>query len=202
MRNWCDLYWFLGSTLNIVGGVLDAQSWRKSLSLTEEVVQHTTCSLTGCQVETEDAQMSFVLCRDSLDRSSEGTFSRTYVVYNRVKDPAYGKCLQIYLFFSKDAYKLIKRCSIKTFIMLQNISISNKYCSFELSIKEYWKKFGKKYWAQLFLTLIIIIRDASWVLICILEWFLKDHVTLKTEVWCRKFIFDHRNRLYKKYIFK
>ncbi len=58
------------------------------------------------------------------------------------------------------------KVTVKSFKMLQNISISNKWCSFELSIHQIMKntmyQFPQKYSAaQLFSTLIAI-KNISW----------------------------------------
>jgi len=57
--------------------------------------------------------------------------------------------------------------TVNTFIMLQKVSMSNKCCSFELSVHQ---RILEKY------------QGFNRILIIILEWFLKDHLTLKTGV--------------------
>ncbi len=81
--------------------------------------------------------------------------------------------------------------------MLQKIAVINKCCSFELSIHQGILKqknvtwFPKKYYAtQLSSKLIMIINEKQ---VSILEWFLKDHVTLKTGVMMQKI--QLRNKL-------
>jgi len=66
------------------------------------------------------------------------------------------------LLFNRDALNWLK---VKTFIMLQNISISNKHCSFYSSNNREND------------SLLIIIKKKEQQII--LEWFLKYHVTLK-----------------------
>ncbi len=61
------------------------------------------------------------------------------------------------------------------------ISISNKFCSFELSIIYTSNNPGKKLLCM-FSTLIILRNFLSIKSAFILKGFLKDHVTLKTEV--------------------
>ena len=86
----------------------------------------------------------------------------------------------------KDALKC-SEVTVKIFIMQQKISISNKCCSFELSIHLWILKnkmhhgFLQKYcWEQLFSTLIII-RNVSWAANHHIRMISEDHVTLKTD---------------------
>ncbi len=109
-----------------------------------------------------------------------------------------------FFFFKKFIFLSIKDAlnwsivTIKTFIMLQKISILNRCCCFELSIQlwilkkiKIWR-FPQKYWAaQLFSTLIII-RNVSQYIIMISE----DHVTLKTAVMMINTAAHHRNKLH------
>ncbi len=67
---------------------------------------------------------------------------------------------------------------IKTFIMLQNISISDKLCSFELSIHQ--RNLKKLYSAVFILIIIIMFVDQHIIMIS------EDHVTLKTAVMMLK----------------
>ncbi len=83
---------------------------------------------------------------------------------------------------------------IKTLIMLQKISISDKCCSSEHSVHQ---RNLKKFYSAVFN--IIIIINVFEQQISILEWFLKDHVTLKTEVMMLKIQFwNQRNKLHFK----
>ncbi len=70
--------------------------------------------------------------------------------------------------------------------MLLKVSIINHFCSFELSIDQRILKisqFPQKYWAaQLFTALIIIYINVSWAPNEHDNWFLKDHMALKTIV--------------------
>ncbi len=101
------------------------------------------------------------------------------------------KSKKLILLFIKDALKW-EKVTVKTFIMLQKISISNKCCSFELSI-HLWilkklnvSRFPQKYCAaQLFSTLIII-RNVSWAANQYIIMISEDHVTLKTGVMMLK----------------
>jgi len=65
-------------------------------------------------------------------------------------------------------------------------SIKNKPCSFKLSIHQIILiksiMFSTNNFAALLFSTLMIIRNVSWAQIFILEWFLKDHVTLKTGV--------------------
>ncbi len=77
------------------------------------------------------------------------------------------------------------KVTVKTFIMLQKTCISNKCCSFELSVHQMIKKnvscFSKNITQQKRFSSIRIIRAMLIIeqRISILEWFLKVHVTLK-----------------------
>ncbi len=55
----------------------------------------------------------------------------------------------------------IKLMAVKSFVMLKQIFISNKCCSFELFIKEFWKQKFKKIWNSTTVNKIII-RNVSW----------------------------------------
>ncbi len=99
-----------------------------------------------------------------------------------VKQAFKKKKKEIQLLFSKDALNWSK-VTVKIFIILQKISISNKCCSFELSIhlwilKNKMYQFPQKYSAaQLFSTLIII-RNVSWAANQHIRMISEDHVTL------------------------
>ncbi len=86
------------------------------------------------------------------------------------------------LLFTKDALHWSKSI-MKTFIVLQTISISNKCSSFRLYIIKNIKQHNCfQHWFKKTETL--------------LEWFLKDHVTLKTGVMVLKIqLYHHRNKL-------
>ncbi len=96
---------------------------------------------------------------------------------------------EVNTFVQQEHIKLLKSDSKD--IMLQKISISNKCCSFELSIHLWIMKnrlvgFPQKYWAaQLFSTLIII-RNVSWAANQHIRMISEDHVTLKTGVMMLK----------------
>ncbi len=63
--------------------------------------------------------------------------------------------------------------------MLQNISILNKYCCFEISILQTILKKSITVWknASMYKKSMFLEHQIS-----ILEWFLKDHVTVRTGV--------------------
>jgi len=73
-------------------------------------------------------------------------------------------------FINKEALTWLKE-TVKTFIMSQNISISNKHCTFKLCIHQRILKKQKMFLEQQ---------------IIIFKWFLNDHVTLKTGVMMLK----------------
>jgi len=78
---------------------------------------------------------------------------------------------------TKDALNCLK-VTVNMFIMLQTLSISNKYCSFELSVHQIILK-------KIVYTTVLNTDKNNMFLeqhISILEWFLKDHATLKTGV--------------------
>ncbi len=78
--------------------------------------------------------------------------------------------------------------------MLQKIPISNKRYSFELSIHQIIPQFFLSWFPNFFnqKTVLNIDNNDKMILqICILEGFLKDHVTLKTGVMMLKI--HHRN---------
>ncbi len=82
--------------------------------------------------------------------------------------------------------KLIKSVIVRTFQIVQKISISNKRCSFELSIH------------QIILLIMYNNKKCFELQISIWEWLLKDHVTLKTEVMMLKIQFCQRNKWHVK----
>ncbi len=101
-------------------------------------------------------------------------------------------CILLYtiVLFSKDALNWSK-VTVKTFIMLQKISISNFLFSISISVlflimKNKMSRFPQKYWsAQLFSTLIII-RNVSWASNQHIIMISEDHVALKTGVMMLK----------------
>ncbi len=90
------------------------------------------------------------------------------------------------------------KVTIKMFIMLQLIFISNKCCSFELSIHQriLKKKNLSQVPAQLVSKLMKIIRNASWAVNQHIIMISEDHVTLKTGVMMLKIQLHHRNKLH------
>jgi len=81
----------------------------------------------------------------------------------------------------------------KTFKTLQNISISNKHCSFALYIHQRNREKLNVSSTISSSTTVTLIINRNVDKIIILEWFLKDHVTLKTGVMMLK-THDHRNK--------
>ncbi len=78
--------------------------------------------------------------------------------------------------FSKDI--LININAVKTFSLLQKSRFQIKAVLNFLFIKESWKR------CIMVSTEMFPVQQIS-----ILEWFLKDHMTLRTEYWLRKFSF-------------
>ncbi len=89
-------------------------------------------------------------------------------------------------FIQEGWIQLIKSVIVRTFQIVQKISISNKRCSFELSIH------------QRILLILYNNKKCFELQISIWEWLLKDHVTLKTEVMMLKIQFCQRNKLHDK----
>ncbi len=86
-------------------------------------------------------------------------------------------------FYSARMHSNWSKVTVKTFIVLQK-DLYNK--TKNVFIKESWKtkspqKYKVAHWYQL-----IIIRNVSWAANQNIEWFLKDHVTLKTGVMMLK----------------
>jgi len=81
------------------------------------------------------------------------------------------------IIFSKDVINWSK-VTVYTFLMLQKLSLSYKCCSFELCIHQIILK------RTFFSTLIIVMFLEHQIII--LEWFLKDHVTMKPGVMMLK----------------
>ncbi len=93
------------------------------------------------------------------------------------------------LFFFKEINTFIQhgcikftKVTIKIFIMLQIICILNKCCSFSFSIHRFIEKNVSVSTKNISRTTVFSTDDNNTFLEqIILEWFLKDHVTLKTE---------------------
>ncbi len=129
------------------------------------------------------------------------------------------------LLFSKDTLNCSK-VTVKTFIMLQKISVSNKCCSLELSINQRILKKKMYQFPQnilgsttdfnidnnqkcfkiqdFYLSHTRLYREyitssemwVSWAANQHIRMISEDHVTRRLEEWCWKYSFDHSNQLH------
>ncbi len=103
------------------------------------------------------------------------------------------------LLFTKDALHWSNGI-MKTFIVLQTIYISNKCSSFKLYIHQRGKKCIMISTKILNSTTVFNSDKKTEKLLEWLEWFLKDHVTLKTGVMMLKIQLYHHKYIFSKYI--
>ncbi len=153
--------------------------WNILMNLSEQILNLThllsESSWLSCQTQKEPALLSFII------NKNQSFLNVSFTIYNILM-------FGVRKIFAQNCLKV----TVKTLIMLQNISSSTKCCSFSISNK--CCSIQQRI-LELLLT-IVIMRNVSYHHISILEWFLKDHTTLKTGVTAaKKFSCHHRNKL-------
>ncbi len=142
----------------IIAHALDVLPLHWDCQLCKCLLKFTTTTIRPRAATSECARLhERLLWSKSLSWLKESCRSRQGVRRSRV---TFIFIIKLILLFRRDALNWSK-VSVKTFLMLQNLSISNKCCSFELSHHQMKNKTNKNKTAQLFSTLIII-RNASW----------------------------------------
>ncbi len=150
--------------------------------------------LTGCKCDYYIAHTCYLpqVCLNtnytSITFLKSNYFLQFWIIVNTFVQSIFEFCVkfdQVLTFLCKDNKRgwicNWSKMTVKIFIMSQNISISNKCCSFKIKVlNNKMSKFAQKYEAAQLSSTLIIIRNVSWAANQHIIMISEDHVTLKT----------------------